>query len=195
MRYQYVVILKKDGERATDLLSILLCFGSAVIFLLSQLKAKHPNYYLYVFSLLLAGGLVFNLISRGRRGARVQVRFKYLILLAALGWFGMPAFPWIGIIFLALAFLEHQTKRPLEIGFDRDQVVINTLFRQRHGWPMFNNVILRDGLLTLDFKNNRLLQREVVEDDDDENADEEEFNAYCRDRLKAATGARTDERG
>ena len=186
MRYQYVVILKKEGERATDLLSILLCFGSAVIFLLSQLKAAHPNYYLYAFSVLLAGGLIFNIVARGRR--KRQVRFKYLILLAALGWFGMPVLPWIGLLFLALAFLEHQTKRPLEIGFDRDQVVINSLVRRRHSWSAFNNVLLKDGLLTLDFRNNRLLQKEVVEDEDEENADEEEFNAYCRDRLKAAYG-------
>src|SRR5579872_699103 len=186
MRYRYVVILKKEGERATDLLSVLLCFVSAVIFLLSQLKAAHPNYYLYVFSVLLAAGLAINVVARGR-GKR-QVRFKYLLLLAALGWFGMPVFPWIGVLFLALAFLEHQTKRPIEIGFDHEQVVINTLVRQRHAWSAFNNVLLKDGLLTLDFKNNRLLQKEVVEDEDEENADEEEFNAYCRERLTAAYG-------
>ena len=96
----------------------------------------------------------------------------------------MPLLPWIGIVFLLLAFLEHQTKRPLEIGFDRDRVVINTLIRQQHDWSVFNNVLLRDGLLTLDFKNNRLLQKEIADDDaEDDDVDEEEFNAYCRDRL------------
>jgi hypothetical protein len=45
--------------------------------------------------------------------------------------------------------------------------------------------VLRNGLLTLDFKSNRLLQREVADDDDDDNADEEEFNAYCRECLAA----------
>ena len=52
---------------------------------------------------------------------------------------------------------------------------------------MFNNVVLKDGLLTLDFKSNRLMQREVADDDDEDDADEEEFNAYCRSRLAAAT--------
>ncbi len=194
MKYQYVVILKKDGERATDLLSILLCFSSAVIFGYTQLKSDHPNIYLYAFTALILGGLVYNAVVRrrltaaARRHPQKPVRYKYLILLTALGWFGMPFLPWIGIVFLILAFLEHQAKRPLEIGFDRDRVVINTLIRKRHDWSVFNNVLLRDGLLTLDFKNNRLLQKEVADDDeDDDDVDEEEFNAYCRDRLTAAS--------
>lgn len=186
MHYHYVVILKKDGERATDSLSVLLCFTSAVIFLLTQLRTLNSWYYLGAFSVLLTAGLIYNLFIRGRR--RKKVRYKYLLMLAALGWFGMPHLPWIGILFLGLAFLEHQTKRPLEIGFDHDRVVINTLIRKRHDWSVFNNVLLRDGLLTLDFKNNRLFQKEVVDDDDEDNADEEEFNAWCRERLGSAYG-------
>jgi hypothetical protein len=183
MKYQYVVILKKDGERATDLLSIGLCFSSAVIFGYTQLKSDHPNIYLFAFTALILAGLIYNTVIGRRR--RKPVRYKYLILLTALGWFGMPFLPWIGIVFLLLAFLEHQAKRPLEIGFDSDRVVINALIRKRHDWSAFNNVLLRDGLLTLDFKNNRLLQKEVADDDeDDDDVDEEEFNAYCRDRLR-----------
>jgi hypothetical protein len=186
MKYPYVVILKKDGERATDLLSILLCFCSAVIFGYTQLKSDHPNLYLYAFAALILAGLAYNIAIRRHR--RKPVRYKYLILLTALGWFGMPLVPWIGIVFLLLAFLEHQAKRPLEIGFDRDRVVINTLIRKHHDWSVFNNVLLKDGLLTLDFKNNRLLQKEVADDEaDEDDVDEEEFNAYCMDRLMSAS--------
>jgi hypothetical protein len=43
MRYQYVVILKKNSERATDLLSILLCFLSGGSFLLTALRSPIPT--------------------------------------------------------------------------------------------------------------------------------------------------------
>ena len=184
MRYQYVVILKKDGERATDWLSILLCFCSAAIFLYWLLTGAHSNYFLYAVAALILAGLVLNTIVR--RKGREQVRYRYILLLAALGWLGMPFLSWMGILFIGLAFLEYQTKRPLEIGFDRDRVVINTLIRQRHDWSVFNNVLLKDGLLTLDFKSNRLIQKEVADDEDEYDADEDEFNAYCRDRLAMA---------
>ena len=35
----------------------------------------------------------------------------------------------------------------------------------------------------MDFKNNRLLQKETVDDDDDYDADEDEFNDYCKKKL------------
>ena len=184
MRYQYVVILKKDGERATDLLSILLCFLSAVIFLYVQFSGPHDRYFLLGWAVIILLGLGWNMIVRRRRGQRV--RYRLLLIMTAVGWLGMPFFPWLALVFLLLSFLEYQTKRPLEIGFDQDRVVINSLIRQRHDWSVFNNVVLKDGLLTLDFKSNRLLQKEVADDEEEDDADEEEFNAYCRGRLTAA---------
>jgi hypothetical protein len=90
-----------------------------------------------------------------------------------------------------LAFLEYQAKHPLEVGFSGKEVVINSLFRRRFVWTDFNNILLKDGLLTIDFRNNRLFQKETI-DDDDPDADEDEFNSYCRERLNiVATGLTT----
>jgi hypothetical protein len=36
----------------------------------------------------------------------------------------------------------------------------------------------------MDFKDNRLFQKEVVDDEEEDDADEEEFNDYCRARLE-----------
>jgi len=56
-----------------------------------------------------------------------------------------------GSPFPPAGFPEYQTKRPLEIGFDSDRVVINTLIRRQYDWSAFSNIVLRDGLLTMDF--------------------------------------------
>jgi hypothetical protein len=85
--------------------------------------------------------------------------------------------------FIILALLERQVKFPLEIGFSESQVVFNTLLKKRYYWSDLSNVVLKDGLLTIDFLNNRLIQREVEEDDDDEDVPEEEFNAFCKMHL------------
>jgi hypothetical protein len=34
-------------------------------------------------------------------------------------------------------------------------------FTHQHAWGEFSNIILRDGLLTLDFANNKLVQLEI----------------------------------
>ncbi|GGA96754.1 hypothetical protein [Puia dinghuensis] len=203
MRYQYVVILKKHGERATDILSGLLCFFSALCFAfigirLFRINAVHGgNGNGWAFggpsdawlNIVVAAAMVLGLVVTGIARQRMptnKVRYRYLLLLAAAGWMLLTPAPWVGALFFILTFLEYQTKRPLEIGFDHDRVVINTLIKQQFDWSVFNNVILKDGLLTLDFKNNRLIQKEVADDDDEDDADEEEFNTYCRTRLAAA---------
>jgi uncharacterized membrane protein YhaH (DUF805 family) len=184
MTYQYIVILKKNSERTTDLLSILLCLFSALTFLYLSFHAGHLQYIPLIIGSLLLTGLAINLLMTRRSHNRI--RYRYWLLLAAIGWIGITPIPWVGALFFLLAFLEYQTKRPLEIGFHYDRVVINTLIRRRFDWSVFNNVILKDGLLTLDFKNNRLVQKEVADEEDEDDADEEEFNAFCRDRLADA---------
>jgi hypothetical protein len=188
MRYQYVVILKKTGQRAIDLLSTLLCLFSAFTLFYLALRSGQPDGLTLTIATLLLLGLGFIQWSR-RRMRRDKVQYRYLLLLAAMGWMFFTPAPWVGALFFVLSFLEYQTKRPLEIGFDDDRVVINTLIKRQFEWTAFNNVILKDGLLTLDFKTNRLIQKEVTEDDEEDDADEEEFNAWCRARLAAVAAA------
>ena len=188
MRYKYVVILKNDRERATDAISALLCLFSAGMFLQSSYQHVPPNYLGIAIAALLLIGLAVNLILARRKpkpGYRSPppIRYRYWLLLSAVGWFALTTTPWFGAFFVLFCILEYQAKRPLEIGFNDDRIAINKLIRQWYDWSAFNNVILKDGLLTLDFKNNRLLQKEVADDDEEDDADEEEFNAFCRSRL------------
>jgi hypothetical protein len=187
MKYQYVVILKKTGQRATDIFSALLCFLSIGCFIYIGM-VSYTGWGLLAIAFMLLSGLGVLAWSR-RRMRPDRIRFRYLLLLAAMGWMFFTTAPLVGFLFVGLSFLEFQTRRPLEIGFDQDRVVINTLVKQQFDWTAFNNVILKDGLLTLDFKSNRLIQREVADDDEEDDADEEEFNAYCRARLAAVKAA------
>ena len=183
MRYQYVVILKKDSEKTADALSFFLCLLSSVSFSYYALTSERSSpWFLFTAAAILLAGLLVNFIA-GRMG-RTHIRYRYLLLVAALGWIASPFLPWLCVLFILLAFLEYQAKRPLEIGFDKDRVVINSLIRRRYDWSAFSNVILRNGLLTMDFKDNRLFQKEVVDEEEEDDAGEDEFNDYCRARLE-----------
>lgn len=184
MRYPYVVILKKDSERSLDFISILLCIFSALNFFYEPIRAGQFQFFFVGIGVVVCVGTLGNILIARKR--RRQVRYRYWLLIAGLGWLGMPYLPWLGALFILQSFLEYQAKRPLEIGFSAELVVINTLLKRQYAWTAFNNIVLKDGLLTLDFKSNRLVQKEVLEDDDEEDADEDEFNDYCRDRLREA---------
>lgn len=204
MRYQYVVILKRDSDRIIDVISIILCTFSALNFLFEQVRAQHINYFLSLAVLILITGVIINITTTRSNRNKVtsadinttdnmtsarknsgQVRYKYWLLTAGVAWLGMPYLQWLSIFFFLLTFLEYQAKYPLEIGLSDDRVVINTVIKQRFDWSAFTNIVLKDGLLTLDFKNNRIIQKEVM-DEEEGDADEDEFNEYCLERLRGA---------
>lgn len=183
MIYQYVVSLKNRNSKYIDLIGLLLGILS-VIFFVRELVVAHQVGIAYLLgAVFVTGVLIWNIVqsSKGKK-----VYYSRALLVAALVWMKMPFFQWLTFVFIILALLEYQAKYSLEIGFSDQEIVINSLFKKRYQWNQFENIILKDGLLTLDFTNNRILQREI-EDDEDNEADEDEFNAYCKRQLARVT--------
>src|ERR1700757_309604 len=80
-----------------------------------------------------------------------------------------------------LIFLQ---KNP-EVNIDSDTVTVKKLFANEvFRWADFNNIVVKDGLLTLDFTDNKLLQLYI--DEAKTAVNEAAFNSFCRERLPAA---------
>ena len=180
MRYDYVVALKRENARRTDLASFFLLLFSILAFILVQIRSFQFSFFLSIASIVLLAGIFIN-ISASRKGK--EMYFRNWLLAAGLFWIGMSFFQWMILIFIFFALMEGQAKYPLEIGFSADRIVMNTLIKKKISWNELESVILKDGLLTLNFKNERILQKEVLDDSDSE-AGEEEFNGYCRERME-----------
>lgn len=174
MKYDYVVALKKNSNRQIDLISIILCFLSITAFLSNQAITAHFSFLFTFIAMIIASGVVYNLFFVKNK----LPRYKYLLFLAGIAWMAMPYLQWVSATLFFLALLEYQAKHPLEVGFSENEILINTLIKRKFTWNDFNHIILKDGLLTMDFKNNRLFQKETL-DDDEPDADEDEFNNYC----------------
>jgi hypothetical protein len=84
-------------------------------------------------------------------------------------------------VYVIAAVIEKQVKFPREIAFDETEVVFNTFPRKHYQWNELSNVVLKDGLLTLDFKNNKLLQKEI--DSQTTPQLEKEFNEFCKSMI------------
>lgn len=179
MRYDFVVALKRENGRRTDFVSFFLLFFSVLAFILVQVHSFQFSYFFSIAALILITGMLQNIFS-ARKGK--EMVFRNWLLAAGLFWIGMPFFQWMILLFIFFAVFESQAKYPLEIGFNNDEIVLNTFFKKKIYWNALNAVILKDGILTLDFRNNKLFQKEVLEDEEPD-ADEDEFNEYCRERL------------
>jgi hypothetical protein len=179
MVYQYVVTLKNKNNRYIDILGLLLSIFSTVCFTLELLRSDNVSLAYLIGAVAVLGFIVFNLIQQAKKK---KVYYSRALLLAGLVWMKMPYFSWLLFVFVMLALLEYQAKYAIEIGFSDNEIVMNSLFKKRYDWTQFTNIVLKDGLITLDFANNHIFQREV-EDDEDDDADEDEFNEYCHHQL------------
>lgn len=180
MVYQYVVTLKNQHNRYIDMLGLLLSFFSVVCFTWELIHSGYVSLAYLLGAIFVTGVIAFNLFQTARKR---KVYYSRALLIAALVWMKMPYFQWLAFVFIILALLEYQAKYAVEIGFSDQEILINSMFKKRYRWNHFSNIVLKDGLLTLDFTNNRILQREI-EDDGESEADEEEFNQYCRQQLQ-----------
>jgi hypothetical protein len=183
MIYQYVVTLKNTSSKYIDRFSLLLLTISVLLFAREQFFSDNIKIS-YLFGAIAIAFVVGSNLYQQRKTGKIPY-YGNALFIAAIAWVTMPFLPWLFVPFALMGLFERQAKLPLEVGFSDDRVVINTLIRRKYTWADFNNIVLKDDLLTLDFKNNRLLQRETIDEEGD--ADEDEFNLYCSDRLRAVS--------
>jgi hypothetical protein len=174
MRYDFVVTLKRESARKTDQVSLLLILLSIFFFSYTQVQSG-ISYSLCTAVATLILGLTINLYKRKQEK---EMRFRYWLLISGFFWLFMPYMQWMILLYILFFYLEIHAKYPLEIGFEKKGIVINSLLKKKIQWSELQSVILKDGLLTIDFKNNKLIQKQVV-DDDNPDTTEDEFNAYC----------------
>jgi hypothetical protein len=100
-----------------------------------------------------------------------------------VGWLvlGYILFP---LILLGLGLMQVFLKKKFEFLFNRQEILLSAFFKRRIKWWALENVVLKDTLLTLDFKNNKILQSEILFEESNV-PDEQEFNEFCRLQLKA----------
>jgi hypothetical protein len=180
--YDFVVVLRdthgRAVRRAGALLSLL---GTAV---LAYRWQAYPEAGAGIVFLTGCALLTMRNLVRMRR--HQPVRHWPALALAGAGLLLVPPFHPAGLAFLALARLEAFALRRTEVGFSAEGIRFNGPGGRRHAWTELRNVVLRDGLLTIDLHDNRLFQRYADDQaDDDYEAGEDEFNRYCRERLAA----------
>jgi hypothetical protein len=179
--YPYIIVLKNETSRYVNVFGFLLVTGSAILFAREMIFRGMIIVPYLVGIIFIVGLLLWNVYVYFRTDK--EIYYSRALLIAGIVWTRMPYFEWLVFVFSFLALLEYQAKRPAEIGFASDHIMINKLFRKKVKWDEIDNVVLRDGWLTIDFKNNRVLQRQI--DTGENEAGDEEFNEWVKSREAA----------
>ena len=80
-----------------------------------------------------------------------------------------------GMFIAAVIYLNKRIK----ISFNNKGILINSIPTKNWMWNRLSNVVMKDGLLTIDFKSNKLIQWQV----DEININEPAFNSFCVDQI------------
>ncbi len=177
--YTYIVVLRNETSRYVNIIGLLLTAGSAILFLREMLIRNMVILPYLAGVLFIAGLLIWNAYVYFRR--KTPVYYSKALLIAGLVWTRMPYFEWLVAVFALLAILEYQAKLSPEIGFSPDHIVFNRLFKKKYRWQEIEHVILKDGLLTIDLKNNKIFQKEI--DSGENEASEQEFNEWVKQQM------------
>ena len=181
--YDYIVVFKAPDNKWIDLISQLMLAISLIFFgkwayAYFMTGDNNLGAIFMVFSSFIIGWCMYcyRLQKRG-----IVPFYGFAMLLAGWGWFFHDKILWASLLYLFAAVLEKPAKKNQEVAFDNKEIVINSFPKKTYYWNDLNNVVLKDGLLTIDFKTNKLLQRFV--NDAVDNKVEEEFNTFCKECL------------
>lgn len=105
-------------------------------------------------------------------------RFSY-----GSGFFFLFAFfftiPWLWLVDAILFIVSTITLNKTTLYFSSAYIEKRNIPGKKYPWHLFTNVVLKDNLLTLDFKSNKLLQAEISAS----NTDEAAFNTFVKQQL------------
>ena len=177
--YPFVIVLRNTHARSVRRIGAL---AGMVGLLILAWRAQEEGWRYYALVLAVVAALYIRNLVRTHRNKTVT--HWPVLLLAGMCCLPTPPYAWAGIALMAMAAIESRALRPNEIGFSEDHIETSGAARRRIEWSSLSNVVLKDGILTMDYRDNRLFQREVDDMDDEEyDGTEEEFNGFCQAQL------------
>lgn len=180
--FDYIITLKKKSPKAVNLICLLLLLIAFVTFLYFYIGVSVDSYWKYIHLVVINVFIVIWTFVILFKKSDKNYYYRLAIFAASLGWLLQPIHMiWIGIAYIVIGFLEKQVKFPFEIGFSKNEVVINSFPKKAFAWSDIKNAIIKDSMLTLQFHSGKILQQEVSTEVDAFTA--KEFNNFCLEQL------------
>jgi hypothetical protein len=178
------LFIKDNSQKAFQSFFVFLLFLhllAAAILILST-----PDKKLLSIGYISAGIFLTSIIAFRFFKSKKKIFGSYQIIVSiifSVFWFLQAGILGMMCCIILLSFLQILQTKKTSILFSIDTILVkNILFSKNYSWPQVEYVILKDGLLTINFKSNKIIQMEVQE----EFYNEIIFNAFVADKIKSA---------
>ena len=175
---QYKITLKNNKLVQYRGIALLSLFLNVLVFiyLLFYDQYRIPSAIGLLLLLLYFLGRKYK-VKKARKGYWLN---EWLFFLIAFCWLGTRNY-WLVVISFIMGLLFYLALKNMEFIFKKKGVEKLNFPKKLFAWQLFDNVILKDDILTLDFKNNRILQAEVEPGND---VDEAAFNSFVDSQVE-----------
>jgi hypothetical protein len=174
---RFIIVLKNKKEKTYILISWLIIALNVISFAyLGVMKKANPGDIPFY-----AAGLLILIAVFGRVSRSETIEHDCIVLsfcLAIIAWI-VIRFYWAGALTLLLFIFQEISRRKLIVVVYEDRIIYPSFPKREITWNELNNAIMKDGILTIDLKNDKILQEEVISP-----TSEMEFNEFCEEKLK-----------
>ncbi|MFS8083339.1 MAG: hypothetical protein ACMG51_07800 [Ginsengibacter sp.] len=175
----FQIILKNKKLKSYRLLGfIILLLNTALLLYFLWSPMKRSAAFLSLAILAVYFLLQWNYIRKGKQSFFFN---EFIFFILGICWINLENYYAVAINFV-IGILFYLAVQKLSIFFSAKGVIINFFPKKQYSWDQLSNVVLKDGLLTLDFKNNKLFQVEI---EDELAINEREFNLFAGSEIKS----------
>ena len=180
---KYSFVLKNEKTKKYRLISQLLVLFNLLgfIFLLINNEARIAKNLTLMFAVLITAVYTFfTVIEWISKKPLPDFWHRSIFGVCAIVWY-REGFLWLTIMLFLFILLDFIAHKKLVVDITDKKIFVPYILQRTIDWSEVSNVILKDGLLTIDLRNNKLFQQLILNSGDDIN--EKEFNDFCKQQL------------
>lgn len=174
---EYEIVLKNEKEKLYRIINWILLSANFIFIALfafsSHFKSPGP---VILATLATLSVISIHYFRRKKENQTYIIPFLFF----SFAWDSVGLW-WAGGANLLFAILSFISQRKLIVSAGKENIIYPSFPQRKIQWTELSNIMLKDGILTIDFKNNKLIQQLI--DDSLSAIDEKEFNDFCRQQL------------
>ncbi len=179
---EYRIILPNEKAATyghVTLFILLLNFFLSCFIYLNAIDTRLINLSLIAAVISLLSLLFWVINSYFKKLQQFRIEISFFIL--AVIWFLIDRHL-LSLSIFCFAVIGIYTRRPFVLLFSKQGISYPSFPKKQFPWNEVENVILKDGMLTIDLKNNTLIQK-LVDKTSATSINEREFNLFCKHQL------------
>ncbi len=181
MKQEYQFYFLNDRYKYSLLFKWVFVVVNIIAMTFISFKSNKTGGYLFCLGILVL--LVIDFFTTKKREININQKFEFDLLLwwVVFYWVIFEQYWIAAACFLVfLAYLSQ--KKFFKIFFSASNISLNSFPKKSISYTQLQNIVLKDGLLTIDFKNNKIIQASIITSLPTVD-DEASFNQFCQQKL------------